>query len=555
LASFVLLPMLGFQTSLLICAAAYAAVALVAVDYRSWSVRRASALVQLVLFASFVATLVLFPYGRASTHFGHARELYAPEGSYLVKKKDGTSDTFQLLRHDLYGEPYYYRLLTNSFSMSATSPFGQRYMRLFAYLPLILNPEAKSALLICYGCGITADALTRSSQLAHIDMVDISKEVFSFAPDYQAAGYTNPLKDPRVRHIVQDGRFFLHGSPVRYDVITGEPPPLKVAGTVNLYTAEFFSLMASRLNDGGVATFWLPIYQLTPEETKAVLRAFYDAFPNASLWSGTEEEWIMMGIKGERRSLTNAEVSRWWNDEKSRTDLVRIGLETPEQIACSFLMDSSDIAELTRSTPPLTDNYPKRLGDTRADDAVTYRFAWKYIQSSPALSRFSSSTMMQSLWPSVSPKDLKPYFELRQARFLSKVADTNKFAELDSYLRNTRLRSPVLAALGSDEFRVEIAERVSRKGAALPVEALSDLVASALARRDIPNAVILMERKLHEAPKPDDVLLLSYLYCVDGRVAAAETLANEYGSQLEKQPFAQWMWQKLQTDFGFHPPA
>ena len=98
---------------------------------------------------------------------------------------------------------------------------------------------------------------------------------------YSGINYSNPLRDPRVNAVVQDGRFFLQASPRKYDIISGEPPPPKVAGAVNLYTQEFFSLMRSRLNEGGIATFWLPINQLKVDEAKAILRAFHNAFPNA----------------------------------------------------------------------------------------------------------------------------------------------------------------------------------------------------------------------------------------------------------------------------------
>jgi Spermidine synthase len=67
---------------------------------------------------------------------------------------------------------------------------------------------------------------------------------------------------------------------------------------VNLYTQEFFSLMRSRLNEGGIATFWLPINQLKVDEAKAILRAFHNAFPNASVWGSADQDWIMMGING-----------------------------------------------------------------------------------------------------------------------------------------------------------------------------------------------------------------------------------------------------------------
>ena len=63
--------------------------------------------------------------------------------------------------------------------------------------------------MICYGVGVTADAFTHAARLKHLDIVDISKEVLDLADSYTGAGYANPLRDPRVKTIVQDGRFFL----------------------------------------------------------------------------------------------------------------------------------------------------------------------------------------------------------------------------------------------------------------------------------------------------------------------------------------------------------
>src|SRR6202022_2346870 len=128
----------------------------------------------------------------------------------------------------------------------------------------------------------------------------------------------------------QDGRFFLQASPEQYDIITGEPPPLKVVGSVNLYSQQFFSLMSSRLKPGGVVTFWLPIYQLTPDETKAVLRAFHNVFPNASVWATCDFEWIMAGIKDPLPKLDAESSGALWRDQQTAMDLRRIGVELPE---------------------------------------------------------------------------------------------------------------------------------------------------------------------------------------------------------------------------------
>src|SRR5262249_47759094 len=148
---------------------------------------------------------------------------------------------------------------------------------------------------------------------------------------------------------------------------SGEPPPLKVAGTVNLYTEEFFALIRSRLKPDGIATFWLPIYQLKVDEVKAILHAFHAAFSNASVWAGPDQEWIMVGMNGAGPSLTEETVHRNWSNPATRADLVRHGLELPEQLPALFVMDGAEIERIVVSVPPLTDNFPKRLGDEPGD--------------------------------------------------------------------------------------------------------------------------------------------------------------------------------------------
>src|SRR4029077_390799 len=96
--------------------------------------------VSIALVAVVIVLLMLFPKHRDEVHFANARKLYESEDQHLVKRIEGETGTWQLLRRDLFGLPYYYRLLTDSFSMSATNPVNQRYMRLFAYLPTALQP-------------------------------------------------------------------------------------------------------------------------------------------------------------------------------------------------------------------------------------------------------------------------------------------------------------------------------------------------------------------------------------------------------------------------------
>jgi spermidine synthase len=561
LASFLLLPGLGYQWSLLLCTAGYLLLSVIVSERSSWSIRQPVGLITIALCACATFLLAILPYRRAESHFEHARRPYETEGhdtmlAHVVKRIEGTSDTWQLLRRDLFGEPYYYRLVTNAFSMSATTPRSQRYMRLFAYLPLAFRPESKDVLLLCYGCGVTADALLHGPNVRRMDAVDISKEVFALADFYTGINYSNPLRDPRVHAIAQDGRFFLQASPQQYDIISGEPPPPKVAGSVNLYTQEFFSLMKSRLKDGGIATFWLPINQLKVDEAKAILRAFHNVFPNVSVWASADQDWIMMGIKGSGRKAQEDKIRQLWSHADSGGDLRRIGIEVPQQLGALFVMDGEEIDRITHDIAPLTDNYPKRLTDAPWDDEATHRFAFRYLEAPAAVQRFVHSTLINSIWPETLNESLESFFILRQTRYLSEVIGSNKLAELDLYLRHSGLRIPVLEVLGSDGFRLAIAERVASRTPRPPLETIPDLVAGALAQRDIDRAIRLLEEKKDRGTfNLNDTFLLTYLYCLNGSVDKAEALAAKNAGTIKKDWFVDWLWKKLENDFGFHAPT
>src|SRR5213083_781885 len=551
LASFVLLPSIGYQLGLILCAAAYALLGIFVIRCSGWSFRQPMSLIITGLCAAMILVLAIFPYGRDATHFGHARHFLGR----LVKKIEGPSDTYQLLRYDLFGEPYHYQLLTSAFSMSGTSPQSQRYMRMFAYLPLAFRPESEDVLLICYGCGVTADAFTHKSSLKRIDVVDISREVFALADFYSDINYSNPLRDPRVHAVVQDGRFFLQASPRQYDVISGEPPPPKMSGAVNLYTQEFFRLIHSRLKEGGIATFWLPINQLKVDEAKAILRAFHNAFPNASVWASADQEWIMMGIKGPGRKIEEEEIRQLWSQSGSVGDLRQIGIEVPQQLGALFVMDAEGIDQITHDVAPLTDCYPKRLTDEPWDEAAGHRFALMYLAAPSALQRFLHSSLAATIWPETLNKSLESFFILRQTRYLSEMIGSNKLAELDLYLRHSQLRMPVLEVLGSDGFRLAIAEGVAKRSLTPPLEIMPDLVAGALAQRDIGGAIGLLEtEKDRGVSSLNDTFLLTYLYCLNGSVEKAEALAAANADSIKKDWFVDWLWGKLENDFGFHRP-
>jgi predicted membrane-bound spermidine synthase len=94
LAGFVLLPWLGFQSSLVLSAAGYAALALLTCEKQSWSLRKPVGIALIALGAAFVLTLAIFPYHRNETHFENARRPFEADQSVLQKKIEGLLTLF-----------------------------------------------------------------------------------------------------------------------------------------------------------------------------------------------------------------------------------------------------------------------------------------------------------------------------------------------------------------------------------------------------------------------------------------------------------------------------
>jgi spermidine synthase len=178
------------------------------------------------------------------------------------------------------------------------------YMVWMGRLPMLLHPSPRSALVICFGTGQTANAVRSEGPLS-LDVVELEPAVFRFAPLFDANRHV--LDDPRVHPVVMDGRAWLRRTRHRYDVITLEPMPPNFAGVNSLYSREFYALAASRLNSGGVLAQWVPFHLLSPHDALAIAATFADVFPDTLLWVDPRDgTGILVGKVGDSASEIGA---------------------------------------------------------------------------------------------------------------------------------------------------------------------------------------------------------------------------------------------------------
>ncbi len=117
-------------------------------------------------------------------------------------------------------------------------------------LPVLAHPQAKSMLVIGLGGAVVLEGVPPSIET--IDVVELEPQVIDANRAIADRRAVDPLEDPRVTIIVNDGRNALALTDRKYDVIVSQPSHPWTAGASHLYTQEFMHQVRDHLADGGV---------------------------------------------------------------------------------------------------------------------------------------------------------------------------------------------------------------------------------------------------------------------------------------------------------------
>jgi len=250
-------------------------------------------------------------------------------------------------------------LYTNGHAMSSTLPLSQRYMRALAHLPLLSMDRPADVLVIGFGVGNTTHAATLHPSVARVELADLSRDILAHASYFEAAHH-GVLADPKVAVHINDGRQHLQMRPPgTYDLVVLEPPPIAYAGVGALYSREFYALARGRLKPNGYVSQWLPAYQVPPETTLSMTRAFVDVFPQSVLLSGAASDLVLLGTAADRIAIDPARVAAALEAAPEvRADLQRVSLGALHEIVGTFVGSARTLDEATRGVPPVVDDRP-----------------------------------------------------------------------------------------------------------------------------------------------------------------------------------------------------
>ena len=351
---------------------------------------------------------------------------------------------------------------------------------------------------------------------------------------------------------VEDGRYFLQSTDLEFDVITGEPPPPKSAGIVNLFTTEFFELVRARLAEGGIVSYWLPAHSLLEHEAKGIVRAFCDVFDDCSLWEGAGLDFILLGTRRAVGPVSSEHFSRQWHDPAIAPELRDIGIERPEQLGALFLGDAGWLNELTRDTPPVDDDHPKRIGRDPMNVKKMVRLYRRWLDRAGRREDFAASPLVDRLWPASMRAASLPYFGIeRQDGDDSESAVARTLRTVHRLQTTSPLRTQAHWKLGGNAQSLRTARAAAARGKGGP-RLVYELGLGALAGREYSTAATLFERAERKGvEEPAAAPYRVYALAMAGRREEAARAARGAGLP-EAEPDA---WRFLATTFDLNAPS
>ncbi|MGE3163892.1 MAG: fused MFS/spermidine synthase [Planctomycetota bacterium] len=212
-------------------------------------------------------------------------------------------------------------------------------------LPVLAHPTAKSMLVIGLGGAVVLEGVPASIET--IDVVELEPQVIDANRSISAWRAVDPLQDPRVNIVVNDGRNALALTGRKYDVIVSQPSHPWTAGASHLYTLEFMTQVREHLAEGGVfvqAYVDLSVLKIVGSTLLAVFEDVRLYRPGALLYVASQRSLDVEGDFAKRAGALPLQFS--W-----------LALNSVEDTIASLALDHEGVRALCEGTAVSTDDH------------------------------------------------------------------------------------------------------------------------------------------------------------------------------------------------------
>lgn len=360
LTPFLLLPLWGIQKSLFILYTLLIVLSLTGLAWywsnrlKQWTI--ALAVGGLIIFGSYTAfTPSLAKHTLGENNLARVEIDTTLENLELLDYKEGGFSTLSVVEDQPSGARTLY---VDGFSTATVSDSvgGSAYMQAMGFIPMILHPNPKRALVMCFGTGNTLGTVARFPGIM-VDGVEIDRNVVSMAHWFSRWNH-DAINQDNVHLTYQDARGFIRWTDEMYDVITLEPMSPVQAGVNNLYSKEFYEQSRQRLNPGGLMMQWLPLHLVGQEDAQAIVKTFQSVFPHTSVWNSYLTRIVLLVGSDKPQVLDKSRFEDAIEHAEVREMAEQIGIFNFLDMMDFYLTDGKSLAPLMDRASVITDDRP-----------------------------------------------------------------------------------------------------------------------------------------------------------------------------------------------------
>ena len=172
----------------------------------------------------------------------------------------------------------------NGVNVAGTNPVLRRTQKLQAHLPVCLHPSPRSVLQIGFGSGGTCYSVSLHPEVESIEVVELNPDVLKVSSAWFGDVNHGVLDDPRVRVRIVDAKSYVAVTDQTYDLILSDSTHPRFRGNAALYARDYIANCSRRLRPGGLLSTWLPLYGLSVDDMRGILKSFQSVFPHVQVW-------------------------------------------------------------------------------------------------------------------------------------------------------------------------------------------------------------------------------------------------------------------------------
>lgn len=207
-------------------------------------------------------------------------EYHTPNVRFSIKVNNqlhGEQSEYQKIA--VYDSPEFGRFLTLDGVMMLTERDEFIYHEMITHVPMAVNPDIRTVLVIGAGDGGVARELSKYSTIEHVDIVEIDERVVAVCKEFlpqTACGFD----DPRITIHYRDGLKFIRSVENQYDLIIVDSTDPSGPGEV-LFTKEFYGNCYKALREDGIMVnqHESPFYKEDAKAMKSAHRKIVPVFP------------------------------------------------------------------------------------------------------------------------------------------------------------------------------------------------------------------------------------------------------------------------------------